>query len=347
MPARVLVDADAVDEAVERLGGVGLADDATVEDAGHGVKEPPGGHAGLAQLGERRFPPLAVDLGDALDVEHPRPVQRQDDVVGGLRRQRGRAVAGELPLLPVADLGEWLDDCGDQARQVVLGPRRVLAADHVVGHQRQVVAAEHVAAEADADRERLVVRVAQRDRVLVAAVGRAEHHHPEVAHPVRRHPVVFLGHRVAVEAQGMPRHVDDPVVGNGHVGGGRRGRDDVAQRRVVDRVGPAVQHERHGVPPRKNARSFTAHGGAHSASPRAMNHRRRRAALCVHSTTARRDAARGDCALPCRCGSVDAEVQKNGATVQPGRWLDRMRGVWRGAYHIYRGAGALYLSIFE
>ena len=52
-------DADAVDDAVEFLGALWVAQNPPVQDEGHGVKEPPGRWATFDELLERRL--LEVD----------------------------------------------------------------------------------------------------------------------------------------------------------------------------------------------------------------------------------------------------------------------------------------------
>ena len=60
--------------------------------------------------------------------------------------------------------------------------------------------------------ELLVVGVPERDGVLVAAVGRAQHHHPEVAHAVLGNAVALRDHLMAVERERVAHHVDEAMV---------------------------------------------------------------------------------------------------------------------------------------
>ena len=242
-------DADAVDDAMQALGVLRFPEDATVQDESHRIEEAPRGEAGVLKLLERGGLPLVYDLGYAIHVDHAGTKEIQDGVVGAFRREQGRAVATEGLLLPVAGVGEGFDHLGDEARKVTLGVRGVLAPDDMVCHERHVVATEDVTAEADADGEFLVVGVAEGNRIFVATVWGLQHHHAEIAHAVQSHTVALRDHLVTVEAQGVAHHVDEAMVRNRNVRGSWFRGLDVAQGGVVDRFGPAVEHERHGRSP--------------------------------------------------------------------------------------------------
>jgi hypothetical protein len=57
--------ADTVDDAVQVLGGLGIAEDATVKDEGYGVEEAPRVRGTILHLLEGWVRPLLYDLGDA------------------------------------------------------------------------------------------------------------------------------------------------------------------------------------------------------------------------------------------------------------------------------------------
>ena len=216
-----------------------LTDDAAVEDVRDGVEKTPSVLL-LLELLEGGLAPLAFDVGYALDVEHVATIEIHDGVVDGHLVEGRPAVEGKGLLLGLARVGQGLDHLHDEPGQLVLGVGGVLTLYHVVGDQGQVVATEHVSTEADPHGEGLVVRVTQGDRVLVATVGGAQHHHPEEAHAVGR-DAVLLGHDLVAEVgEGVPHKIHHPMVGDWDVrAGGFRCRD-LPQSGEIDGLGALV-----------------------------------------------------------------------------------------------------------
>src|SRR5262249_49603030 len=133
-------------------------------------------------------------------------------------RQRRLLVREELLVLRDALRLKRLHDFGDESRQLALGLYGVLSPDNVVADESEVIADEYPRAERDADREGLVVRIAQADKVTVVAVGTPERHHAEVARAVFGDGVVLFGNLMAVEAQGVAHQLHDFVMRHWDVG---------------------------------------------------------------------------------------------------------------------------------
>lgn len=236
--------ASAVDDGVELLGGGGVGDHLPRQHIGCGVEQPPGG-APVLELVEAGAFPFVDHLGDALHGDDAGAVHLQDGVVSHRVREFGGVIALEGSLLAGPLVGKRLDHVLHQAGQVALGVRRVFAPDDVIGEEGQIVAAEHSAAEANADGEGFVVAVAQGDGVFVAAVGAFQRQHAKVAHAVLAHPVVLVHHLMTVVGQRMAQHVHQAEVRDGNVGRRRQRRVELAQLVERDLLRSAMKHQSH------------------------------------------------------------------------------------------------------
>jgi hypothetical protein len=85
-------------------------------------------------------------------------------------------------------------DVREERRQFPLRLHGVLAADNVVGAEREIVTNHNSTAERDANRQRLVVGVSRAEHAGVLAVGRAQRHDAEVARAVFGDAMVLFGY---------------------------------------------------------------------------------------------------------------------------------------------------------
>lgn len=168
-------------------------------------------------------------MGDALNTDDPAPVELHDRMVYQLVIQQSLLVAIDHQVLLLSHEPQGLDDPGHKTGQIALGIRRVLAPDHRVAEKREIVTDEDSAAEADPDREGLVVAVPEPDRVGIVSIGRFQRQEPEVAVGIGGDRVRLLDDLVAVESEGVFDHVDDIDMGDRNMRSGRLGRLKRAQ----------------------------------------------------------------------------------------------------------------------
>ena len=119
----------------------------------------------------RGFVPGASDVGDTLNRGNALAVEMHDRrnsrVV--LQRRFLETIIGDSQSFPVS--AQRFNDLGNETRKLAFGPRGVAALDDVIAIEGKVVTDEHLAPEADPDRELLVVRVPQANHVGIVAVG--------------------------------------------------------------------------------------------------------------------------------------------------------------------------------
>ena len=94
----------------------------------------------------------------------------------------------------------------------------MLAPDDVIANEGEVVTDKDPAAKGNADREALVVRVAQAQRVGVVAIGALQRHEAEVPGTVRCDGVGLLSYLVAEETERIAHQFNDFMVSHGNMG---------------------------------------------------------------------------------------------------------------------------------
>ena len=114
--------------------------------------------------------------------------------------------------------------------------------DALVGDESEVVADEDARAEADRNREALVVAVAQADRILVAGVRALQRQQAEIAGAVFRDAVVFCDDLVAVHADCRLDEIHQPEMGQRHMSLRRRRRFEFAKCVILNRLRVDVKH---------------------------------------------------------------------------------------------------------
>jgi hypothetical protein len=130
----------------------GVLHHAAGEGVGCGVEKPPRAPA-LLKVVEGGLIVLLRHIGDALDADGALTPHSHDGVIGHLVGEDRVLVAVEGSLLPLALVGQGLDDLADDAGEIALQVRGVLALDDRIGQEGEVVADEDARAETDPDRE--------------------------------------------------------------------------------------------------------------------------------------------------------------------------------------------------
>lgn len=242
--------AHAVDHFVKPGRDVGVLHDSAGEGVGCGVEQAPGVPVFL-EVVEGGLVVLAGYVGDPLHADDPLAPHLHDGVIGLLVGQHRVPVALESAVLPVALVGQGLDDLPDDAGEVALQVRGVLALDDRISEEREVIANEDARAKADAHGETAVVAVTEPYGVLVAAVGRAQRQQAEIASSVLGDAVVLADDLVAVHAERGPHQIHDAEMRDRDVGSGRRRRVELAKVVIVNAFRVDMKQERHALSPKE------------------------------------------------------------------------------------------------
>jgi hypothetical protein len=123
----------------------------------------------------------------------------------------------EHVVLPFAVYGQRLHHLADDAGQVALEVRGMLALDRLIGDEGEVVADEDARSEADTDWKTLVVAVSEADRVGIAGVWTAQLQQAELPRPVFGYAVVFGDDFMSVHSHGCNDEVTNAKMRDRHM----------------------------------------------------------------------------------------------------------------------------------